>query len=79
MAKWVGDSVKVCINNCERVWLAIVDMDFKAPVMDCKFTGTMGNQGVLIEHNLDDLIEFKAKHIYTYATKEEIASGKGWY
>jgi len=39
----------------------------------------MGNQGVLIEHNLDDLIEFKAKHIYTYATKEEIASGKGWY
>ena len=72
----IGDAVKVCIDDCERVWLTIVDMDFNKPVMERKFTGTMGNQGIFVKPNMNDLIEFEARHIYTYLTKEEISQGK---
>lgn len=74
----IGDYVKVCIDNIERVWLKIVDMDFKKPVMKRNFTGTMGNQGLLVSPDFNDIIEFQAKHIYNYMTQEEVKSGKGW-
>ena len=71
----IGDFVKVCINNSERVWLKIVDIDFKKPTFEKTFSGTLSNSPVTIPLEQDSLVYFMANHIYTYSTKEEHSKG----
>jgi len=61
----VGSSVKVCINNEERVWTKITEIDGD------EITATVDNEPYLVDLDYGDTINFKTHHIYDVFDIEE--------
>lgn len=56
----VGDSVKVCVNNEERLWVEVTAVNG-----DGKFKGNIDNCPVVVDFlSLGDPLSFKAENIY---------------
>jgi hypothetical protein len=54
----VGSTVKVCINNEERLWTEITEIDGD------EITATLDNVPVVVDLEYGDTINFKTHHIY---------------
>lgn len=64
----VGDNVKVCINDLERVWAEVIEINGN------EVTATLENSPVLFDLQYGDEIDFKKHDIYSiWHTKQGIA------
>lgn len=55
----VGDSVKVCVNNKERLWVKVTE------IFGSKLRGTIDNSPIVIDDvNYGDFLNFKKENIY---------------
>ena len=56
----VGDSVKICINNKERLWVSITE------IVGCQLKGTIDNSPITIDDvSFGDTILLKEENIYS--------------
>ena len=56
----VGDSAKICINNKERLWVLITEIN------GAQLKGKLDNNPVILEDvAFGDLISFKKENIYS--------------
>ena len=64
----VGDNVKVCINDLERVWAEVIEINGN------EVTATLESSPVLVDLQYGDEIDFKKHDIYSiWHTKQGIA------
>ena len=55
----VGDNVKLCFNNRERMWVEITElMDYQ------RFKGVLRNTPIFVDLMYGEEVEFEAQHIY---------------
>lgn len=55
----VGDSVKICVNNKERLWVQVTE------ILGSNLKGTIDNNPIVIDDvNYGDVINFKKENIY---------------
>jgi len=64
----VGDDVKVCINDLERVWAEVIEINGN------EVTATLDSSPVLVDLQYGDEVDFKKHDIYSiWHTKQGIA------
>ena len=54
-----NDSVKVCVNDVERFWVTVTEIDGNV------IKGTVDNYVTLVPLTIDEEIEFEKRHVYS--------------